>query len=238
MILIRQVGPEWLDELPGDDPRAIRSRLDLKRINLLTAQASIMRRLLLDHWRREPPRTIIELGAGDGTFMLGLARTMKFRWPGVSLILIDRQNIVSAKTREDFARLGWRATIVRADVFDFLGSERPRADVITSNLFLHHFSREQLERLFAYVATSTTLFAACEPRRGLSALTASRLLVAIGCNDVTRHDAVASVRAGFCGQELSKLWSRERKWELNEGMALPFTHRFVAHLRDYQPHGL
>jgi hypothetical protein len=229
MILIRQVEPEWLDELPADDPRAIRSRRDLKRINVLMAQARIMRRLLLQHCKGALPRTIIELGAGDGTFMLGLARKIKLRWPEVSLTLLDRQDIVSAKTREEFAVLGWRATVVTADVFDFLETEKPRADVITSNLCLHHFSCEQLIRLFAYAARSTKLFAACEPRRGLFALTVSRFLMAIGCNDVTRHDAVMSVRAGFCGHELSKLWPRGKGWELNEHPALPFTHCFVAH---------
>ena len=35
------------------------------------------------------------------------------------------------------------------------------------------------------------------------ALWASRLWALIGCNDVTRHDAVISVRAGFAGEELS-----------------------------------
>jgi hypothetical protein len=50
---------------------------------------------------------------------------------------------------------------------------------------------------------------------------------ALACNDVTRHDAVASVRAGFSGRELSRLWPGEG-WRLQEGGTLPFTHALSA----------
>ena len=51
---------------------------------------------------------------------------------------------------------------------------------------------------------------ATEPRRGSFPLAAARLLWAIGANDVTLHDAAASVRAGFAGKELSALWPAGR----------------------------
>jgi hypothetical protein len=45
---------------------------------------------------------------------------------------------------------------------------------------------------------------------------------------VTRHDAEASVRAGFCGRELSELWPKSDAWVLTERAAWPFSHLFVA----------
>ena len=75
---------------------------------------------------------------------------------------------------------------------------------------------------------------ACEPRRSRFALRASRLLGLIGCNDVTRHDAAASVRAGFAGRELSALWPDEAGWQIDERPAAPFSHLFVAR-RDALP---
>jgi hypothetical protein len=74
----------------------------------------------------------------------------------------------------------------------------------------------------------TRLFIACEPRRSAPALAASRLVGLIGCNGVTRHDAVASVRAGFTGSELSALWPAGPGWKLHEGAAGLFSHRFMA----------
>jgi hypothetical protein len=53
------------------------------------------------------------------------------------------------------------------------------------------------------------------------------MLGAIGCNDVTRHDAVASVRAGFRDGQLSALWPAG-PWKLTERGAGLFSHLFVA----------
>jgi len=227
MIFSRSVEPEWLDELPPEDSRAMRSRRDLKRINAWMLQTVIMARLLAKY-QVSPPKRIIELGSGDGTFMLGVARRMASRWPGVRLTFLDRQNIVGDATRANFRSLGWQAESVTADVFDFLGAQKSgAADLVTANLFLHHFSPAQLTRLFASAAGVAPLFVACEPRRSSLALAASHMLFAIGCNDVSRHDAVVSVRAGFSHAELSELWPA-RGWSLHEHAAMPFTHCFVA----------
>ncbi|MGH8744396.1 MAG: class I SAM-dependent methyltransferase, partial [Burkholderiales bacterium] len=175
------------------------------------------------------PHVLLELGAGDGSFMLRLARRLAPRWKNVKVILLDRQNIVSGETRDSFYALKWKVQTVTADVFDFLKRAEPRsADIITANLFLHHFPQEPLARLLAQAAQLTRLFVACEPRRGMTALLGSRMLWAIGCNDVSRHDAAVSVRAGFKGQELTALWPKQGEWELYEQAARYATHCFVA----------
>ncbi len=226
MSFARSIESEWLDTLPADDPRAMRSRRDLRRVNAIMLQARIMVRLLNMHCAGARPRRIIELGGGDGTFMLRVAR--RLRWRDVELILLDRQDIVAARTRTAFVALGWRLRVVRADVFEFLGHDRAAAEIVTTNLFLHHFGDAELVRLLRGAAALAPLFVACEPRRSALALTGSRMLFAAGCNDVSRHDAVASVRAGFDGTELSRLWPSGEGWHLHERPAWPFTHCFVA----------
>ena len=106
MTLARRIEPEWLDELPADNARAIHSRRDLRRINGLMLQTAIMARLLTRYQGKSPPKRIVELGAGDGTFMLGVARRLAARWPGVALVLVDRQAIVSDATRRALRGLG------------------------------------------------------------------------------------------------------------------------------------
>ena len=61
-----------------------------------------------------------------------------------------------------------------------------------------------------------------------TAITGSLLLGAIGCNDVSRHDAVISVRAGFADHELSALWPASSPYRLEEYAAGLFSHCFVA----------
>jgi SAM-dependent methyltransferase len=225
MSLVRTLEPEWLDVLAADDPRARASRRDLARINVVMRQQSIMARLLRP---LAPPRRLADLGSGDGRFLLGVARRMAAHWPAVTALLVDRHDAVSARTRAGFADIGWRCESVTADILEVL--PRLDADIITANLFLHHLDDAALARLLKLAAYTTRGLVACEPRRSASSLLASRMLFALACNDVTRHDAVASVRAGFSGHELGRLWQQwpGGGWRLREGWAFPFTHFFSA----------
>jgi len=225
----RSVAPEFLDSLPVHDPDARRSRRDLACVNALMGHAAIMARTLLRNTRDRPPRIVLDLGAGDGTFTLRLARRLAPLWPDCHLILLDRQPVVRDETRAAFAALRWSAEAVAADVFDFLASSAcPEADVAAANLFLHHFPDDALSRLLALIAQRAPLFVACEPRRAVTARLGSRLLWALGCNRVTLHDAAASVRAGFRGRELAALWPKPHLWTLREQPAGLFSHCFSA----------
>ena len=70
--LPRRVEAEILDDLAADDPRARRSRDDLRRIHHFMATLSIIRRGLDRGTAGFVPRTLLELGAGDGSMLLRL----------------------------------------------------------------------------------------------------------------------------------------------------------------------
>ncbi|HTT07380.1 MAG TPA: methyltransferase [Gammaproteobacteria bacterium] len=218
---------ELLDVLPASDPRAQRSRRDLRRVNVLMGQRFILRQNLQALFSASAPRRIIEIGAGDGTLMLSLARSLAGRWPGVTVTLVDRHPIVSPATLTAFSQLGWRTECVTADAIPWFQQGHP-ADLAVANLVLHHFDEPPLRKLFAAIARTTEVFVATEPRRSSTALMGSRALALIGCNEISRHDAVVSVRAGFNGRELSALWPAGNDWQLTERRAGLFTHLFVA----------
>jgi Methyltransferase domain len=224
----RRLEPEWLDQMPADDPRAIRVRRDLRRVNVLMQNARCMASALRRHGIGRQPAAIADLGSGDGKFMLRVARQLAPHWPQVRVILQDRQDIVSDATLKGFAALGWSVETACADVFDFLGAAQASVDVVTSNLFLHHFDDAQLGRLLERAAQSARLVVACEPRRSKFVVRASRLLRVVGCSEASVHDAVVSARAGFTGRELSALWPTQEHWQLHERSAAIFTHSFIA----------
>jgi hypothetical protein len=216
----RRLEPELLDELAADDPAAIASRRDLALINVIMRQPAILARALQ---RFPPPRVLLDLGGGDGRCLLAAARRLP--WRGIRTVIADRQDIVSAKTRDGFTGLGWDCTVRQGDIFETL-HDLEDGTLVTANLFLHHLDDVALARLFSVLAERAIGLVACEPRRDRFALFASHLVFALGANAVTRHDAVASVKAGFSGHELSAHWPGG--WHLREHRALPFSHLFVT----------
>jgi methyltransferase family protein len=221
----RIVQSEILDALSPDDPRALRSRRDLRRVNSWMRNHSIMADALKNNLNGYMPKKITELGAGDGNFLLAVSKKLSSRWPHINVTLLDLQKNTSAQTLATFSKFGWCAEPVVADVFDWPQSSE---EIVVANLFLHHFENERLVELLRIISERAKLFIAIEPRRAPTPLFFSRLLWAIGCNDVTRHDATVSVRAGFFGSELSVLWPDKQSWRLTERSTGLFSHLFIA----------
>jgi hypothetical protein len=240
MTLPRVVAAETLDQLAGDDPAARRSRRDLLRVHRVMGSRAIVARgwrALVPPGRARAPLRILELGAGDGSLLLTVARTLAPDWPAVQLSLLDRQDIVSPATLAGFAALGWSARVQVANVLAWAarpgkaarGSATPRWDLISTNLFLHHFEGRELDLLLAAAAARSDRFFANEPRRSWVALAGSHLVGALGANAVTRTDAVLSVHAGFRGAEISARWPRAGAgWQTRESASGLFSHCFSA----------
>lgn len=236
MSMPRVVEPEWLDNLPADDPRAIRSRGDLRRINRLMSATRLLGEALDPLVAGRAEIRIVELGAGDGSLLIRLADSRAESWPRVTLELLDLQPVIAPATLARYGELGWTAKVVRTDVFDWLAGSQTDADtdvidyptIIVANLFLHHFEGQRLIDLLHGIAARAQAFVCIEPRRSSIALLGSRLLGAIGCNAVTRHDAVVSVRAGFADRDLTECWPQTGDWDLREHSAAFFSHRLIA----------
>jgi hypothetical protein len=238
--LARVVAAEMLDHLAPDDPAARRSRRDLVRVHRAMGTRSIVsrgwRRLLSPRPSSEPLR-ILELGAGDGSLLLGVARSLAPHWPPVRLTLLDRQPVVSPTTLAAYAALGWSAQVRVADVLTWAarsddaapGRASSRWDLITTALFLHHFEPGDLDAVLAAAASRTNRFFACEPRRSWLPLVGSHLVGALGANAVTREDAVLSVHAGFRDGEIGAAWPLGGgAWHICESAAGVFSHCFSA----------
>ncbi len=190
--MIRQVLPEILDSLPGDDPEARRSRRDLRLINFLMGN---------ERWimRQEKPGGIVELGAGAGELTRKLARDGKVTG-------LDFQELPEG------LELPWAA----GDLFENL--PLVQADTVVANLILHHFEDEQLAELGVLIKDRKSLIAV-EPWRSQVSLFEGGLLWPV-INRVTKHDMMASIRAGFRKGELPRLLNLGEEWEWREEVSL------------------
>ncbi len=244
MNLPRVVLPEALDGLAAEDPTAQRSRRDLQRVHrAMGTRATLLRALrtlplLRGRSASSAPLRVLELGAGDGSLMLGVAHALRGEWPAVTLTLLDRLPLLTAATAAEYALAGWTAIAKVEDALDWAArttaagstpQAAPRWDLIVANLFLHHFKGAELATLLAAAASSSDHFVACEPRRAWLAWAGSHLVGALGANAVTREDAVLSVHAGFRDHELGARWPTSPSgWTFSETAAGLFSHCFVA----------
>jgi hypothetical protein len=230
----RCVRPEVLDNLAAEDPKALQSRRDLRRVHRAMRSVSALNHALSRLRLAARPKSILELGAGDGSLLLRLAAAVRPRWPGVKLTLLDRQRIVNSETVESYRRHGWEVTTVCEDVLVWARqSARQRYDLTVATLFLHHFKESELRELLRGVVSQSRAFIAIEPRREMLAKVGSRLIGLLGANAVTREDAVKSVDAGFIDDEITAAWpSTDKTWWTQEFRVLPFSHGFIAAQND------
>jgi hypothetical protein len=197
--LERVIIPEILDSLNPADPRAIRSRRDLRWIDLYLGNSRWIVRQLKK--QTSPPAWIIEIGAGEGD----LCRKVQTSLPSstvTGLDLIQRPaNLPSG--------IQW----IGGDFFQTLPNID--ADACIGSLILHHFSNEALRELGVRLQAFRSL-TFCEPLRSRLSLFLSKLSSSF-MSEVTRHDMPTSIRAGFRPGEIPALLGLDsKKWCFRE----------------------
>lgn len=212
--LDRVIIPEILDSLNPADPRAIRSRRDLRLIDLFLGNSRWIVRQLQK--QTPPPTRIIEIGAGEGT----LCRKVQTALPAstvTGLDLIQRP-----------ASLPGAIQWIGGDFFQTLTNIEANACV--GGLILHHFTAEALRDLGARLQSFRSLVF-CEPLRSRVPLFLSKLSCPF-LSEVTRHDMPASIRAGFRPGELPALLGLDsKKWSVRESSHWRGVLRLVASQR-------
>jgi len=216
--------------LAPDDPLADRLRRDLGRIHRMTGSATILRRAVARLGLVSPPRRLLDLGAGDGTLLLRVARAMPRSWNGVHVTLLDRHDVITPSTRKGFASIGWQTRVESIDALDWARATHPGGyDLCLSVLFLHRLDQAARALLLPAIARRTMAFVSCEPRRSALSRLGSQFVTVLGSSATMRDDAVAGVDAGFTGRELSGAWPpAPGAWALDEYPAGLFMHCFSA----------
>jgi SAM-dependent methyltransferase len=202
--MLRQIQPEFLDQLPCDDREAIGSRRDLARINAVMGNWRWLARMLRRH--AQPGDRVLELGAGRGEFLSWWSRFDSALAGAVAVRALDR----APRPEQWPEALSWEQT----DLVDY--EHYDRCDVVIANLVLHHCDQSGLATLGRRLAGGPRVVIASEPARRRRHVWQARLLAFLGVNRVTRHDAVVSVRAGFRGRELPALLGFEAStWKVD-----------------------
>jgi hypothetical protein len=207
----RRLVPELLDSLEATDPRAIRSRRDLRLINTLLGNERWIARRAREH--SNTIRHLAELGAGEGTLTTLLHHTL----PAATVTGLD----LAPRPQTLPSPIEW----VRGNFFETLFATG--ADTCTGNLILHHFQDEDLKKLGAILARFRLLIFA-EPLRTPLTLALAQLALPLA-SDVTKHDMPASIRAGFRPGELPRLLGLDpTRWRVEERASRRGSVRLIA----------
>lgn len=178
---MRKLTPELLDHLPPDAPGVCRSRRDLRRINFVMGN---------DRWilRNLPKKNtaITEIGAGEGHLLTSISR----KHPDIPITAYDLTPRPASLPKS----INW----IQADIF----SQRPPEEggVLIANLFLHHFTDNQLTELSEWMSGFDTIITS-EPYRANFPLLLGKLATPL-IHPITRHDMRVSIEAGFRPGEL------------------------------------
>ena len=149
--------------------------------------------------RQEFEGGIVELGAGSGDL------TIKLREKG-KVIGLDLQT----------APPGLEDEWISGDLFETL--EEAEGNTVVANLILHHFQDDALRELGELLRKRRRLVMV-EPWRSRVALAEGYALWPL-VNQVTRHDMMVSIRAGFRRGELPRLLKLGNDWEWKEEVSL------------------
>ncbi len=203
----REVVPEILDSLPSDDPAAIRSREDLRRLNFVMGNNRWIRSIVTKH-AGPASKGILEIGAGEGA----LLKTLTSLGPAHGLDLLAGPND---------SGLTWH----QADLMVL--EELPAAGILIANLFLHHFEGEELKQI-GRLCHPFEVLVFSEPLRSRGVLNLSRCITPL-VGSVTRHDMPVSIRAGFTMGEIpDSLGLNKSDWHFEESKTALGAVRLVA----------
>ncbi len=190
----RVVKPEILDNLDATNPAAIRSRKDLRLINwCMRGESWILSQLeSFDNLTK-----VVEVGAGDAQ----LTNKIKLKFPHIQIIACDLIDRPKHLHKEICWLVG---DILDSDCFD-------ENTVVVANLFIHHLDDEALYRLSDKIRPCRALIMA-EPHRYWFSKLLGYLTYPL-VNNVTKHDMMVSIDAGFRFGELAGLIDLDWHWD-------------------------
>lgn len=215
----RVLQQELLETYPDDHPDAIIGRQELLLVNAVMGNHRWMERTLRQYY--QPGWKITEIGAGDG------ALSRRF----VDASICEARALHAFDLARRPATWPPDAAWTQGDLFQ---QPLPDSEVLVANLFLHHFTDDQIKVLGSRISPKTRLILAVEPERRWMHTVMGRFFSWLAeLHPITKFDMQVSIRAGFRDDELAaSLGLDPRIWCWKHQAALLGGYRFSAMRRD------
>jgi ubiquinone/menaquinone biosynthesis C-methylase UbiE len=210
---LRSDGPELLDL--DSTPASVKAKIleDVERITRLFALDRYwMWRIgkLIEAARAArggKPVRVLDVGAGSGGLLFGVARWAARRRVPVELAGVDYGEEAVERARRAAAAEGLRVSFVHGDARDLAHVDTRGVDVAVTTFMLHHLPPGDAARVLAELdrVAASGVFA-FDLRRNLPALPPLWAALRLGRFEApSRHDTIMSVRRGYTAAELGEL---------------------------------
>ncbi|ELR72460.1 SAM-dependent methyltransferase [Fulvivirga imtechensis AK7] len=151
---------------------------------------------------------IVDLGCGGGDMLKLIARWGRKKKLDIELIGIDANpNIVAfaEKNTREYPEISYKAINIFSDEFKALSF-----DVVTSTLFTHHFTNEQLAALFGQLRMQASLGMVINDlhRHWFAYHSIKMLTAAFSRSEMVRNDAAVSVLRSFHQSEIESIMKK------------------------------
>jgi 2-polyprenyl-3-methyl-5-hydroxy-6-metoxy-1,4-benzoquinol methylase len=213
----RHPGPELMDgdDIPADD--LFQNYRELHSVNKWLGGYRITLKgisALLDARNRK--YSVLDVGCGGGDMLNEVLKWSRRKNLQLQLTGIDLSEAAIQYSEKNVPEIRW----IQQDVFDHLKSGI-RYDVITSTLFMHHFTDEKIAELLKLMITSAAIGVLINDlqRHPLAYQSIRWLTHFFSKSYLVKHDAPMSVLRGFKKEEWESIFERaeissfEMQWQ-------------------------
>jgi ubiquinone/menaquinone biosynthesis C-methylase UbiE len=162
---------------------------------------------LLDSTDKQRPLVIADIGCGSGDMVTRIARWGSQTGRQLKVVGIDANpNIIDYARKKSYGldNISFEVMNVLEDTF-----ASNRFDIVVATLFMHHFTNDQLIRLFRLLNDQTRIgFVVNDIHRHALAFHSIRLLTALfSRSPMVKHDGPLSVQRAFTRSDLKSILS-------------------------------
>ena len=204
-LAVRSNEPELMDDLQSSGPVIDRTLKELAIINKLLGGNHVTM-LGLDRLNLQgKPLHIIDIGCGGGDMLILICEWAKKHDIEIRITGIDANpNIIEYASRNtaDYPEIDYKACDIFSEEFKSLD-----CDIVTATLFTHHFTDNQLIKLFSGIRHQARIgMVINDLHRHWFAYHSIKFLTSVlSRSRMVRNDAAVSVRRSFLRNELSNI---------------------------------
>jgi len=207
MLALRSNQPELMDDLTMSGEELRKNLQELEVINNWLGGHNVVLEALEQFNRNNPAKvySIADIGCGGGDTLKSIARWAEQKSITVQLTGIDANAFMVQYAQEQCNRFS-NITIEQHDVFsETFATEK--YDILVCSLFCHHFTDEQLTRLFRQLHEQATIAVIINDlhRHWFAYYSIKSITAVFSGSRLVKHDAPLSVLRAFKCDELEHL---------------------------------